>query len=175
MNATDKLARLRALLEEAIQLAGELQGEGHLPRPATTVADEHVRTQLLTPTGKIRGLSDRIIGVLREKQEPMTAAEITDAVYDRRYGLTYDAMKRRVAVCTSSLHKRQNKLQWHKIESGEICWYLTEWSEHGKLAWRGAMSTDRLLTVSDALLEKVIIRNKERSAKTEATQMDGLG
>ncbi|MBL8001959.1 MAG: hypothetical protein JNL05_08360 [Flavobacteriales bacterium] len=152
MDATEQFAHLRKLLDEALLLVSELEAE-QLVGSHTVLAkpDAHVRSQLLTPTGKIRGLSDRIIGALREKQEPMTASELTTAVYDRQYGLSYDAMKRRVAVCTSALHKRQGKLVWQKMESGEVYWYLPEWVEQGKQAWKGSLITDRLLVVHDML------------------------
>lgn len=78
---------------------------------------------LQTPSGRIRGLNTKIIGVLRESMEPQSTSEIVSKLYDRSYG-EYAAFSRKVVVAVSYLHRNKRRIEMINGPDGRALWCL---------------------------------------------------
>lgn len=79
---------------------------------------------LITPKGKVRGLNNKVMGVLRDSVEPIGSAEITKRLFTPEYGVSYDAFMRKVVVAVSYLHKNGKRVVLTHDENGKALWSL---------------------------------------------------
>jgi hypothetical protein len=114
--------------EKVTQLIKELRERiDDLERLMLNRDEQHVDRELsvlITPKGKVRGLNNKVMGVLRDSVEPITSAEITKRLYSPAYGVSYDAFIRKVVVAVSYLHKNGKRVVLTHDENGKALWSL---------------------------------------------------
>lgn len=114
--------------ERVIQLIKELRERiDELERVVLKRDANHVEREisvLITPKGKVRGLNNKVMGVLRDSVEPIGSAEITKRLYSPAYGVSYDAFMRKVVVAISYLHKNGKRVQMTQDDNGKALWSL---------------------------------------------------
>lgn len=79
---------------------------------------------LITPKGQVRGLNNKVMGVLRDSVEPIGSAEITKRLFTPEYGVSYDAFLRKVVVAVSYLHKNGKRVVITYDNNGKALWSL---------------------------------------------------
>ncbi|MBK9176128.1 MAG: hypothetical protein IPM46_07290 [Flavobacteriales bacterium] len=84
-------------------------------------------------TSSIRGLRSQILSLLRQADKPLTSTQIAEHLYDARMGLTRDAMRRKVNVAISALHKDKSSSKVVKVrtEGPAALWALPGWDGGG--------------------------------------------
>lgn len=109
--------------------------EGLMKTTPSAVGDEHASSVLLTPSGKIRGLNSKVLGILRESMEPISSAEIVRRLYDPAYGVSYDAFSRKVIVSVSYLHKSGKRVEMTQGEDGKAEWSIPRTETVASKGW----------------------------------------
>ncbi|MBK7941018.1 MAG: hypothetical protein IPJ87_03950 [Flavobacteriales bacterium] len=114
--------------EKVTQLIKELRERiDELERIVLTRDAHHVEREisvLITPKGKVRGLNNKVMGVLRDSVEPIGSAEITKRLFTPEYGVSYDAFLRKVVVAVSYLHKNGKRVALTHDSNGKALWSL---------------------------------------------------
>lgn len=139
MNTQTKIDALReavvALLAEIDEISAELRGQQtHIYASEALKPDSNV----VTRSGKIRGLQNKVLTLLKRSAEPMSSDDISRALFQPEYGVSFDAFKRRVIVTSSYLHKKKGRLHLILGGDGTPLWNLV--GQDYKDSWAGMVS-----------------------------------
>lgn len=107
---------------------------------------EREASVLITPKGKVRGLNNKVMAVLRDSVEPIGSAEITKRLFSSAYGVSYDAFMRKVVVAVSYLHKNGKRVVLVPDSNGKALWSLPTYDTVPSKAWDKPEEEDLMAT-----------------------------
>lgn len=101
-----RLEALEGVFEKALRDVQRLKFETEA-RWLAPIADLSYQydTQLFTQNGSTKGIRDKIKKTLEARGEPMTSAQIAEALYVPDPKVSFDLFKRRIIVAASAMHK----------------------------------------------------------------------
>lgn len=111
------------LLEHLQAVVDELR-QRLAPAPGGTRSGRELG--LLTPTGKVRNLHEKIVNELRRREAGASSQDLAGCLYDARFGISRDAFLRRVVVAASYLSKQTPaRIELAKLPGGKTQWRLS--------------------------------------------------
>ncbi|MBK6894601.1 MAG: hypothetical protein IPH00_16120 [Flavobacteriales bacterium] len=156
----DAITQIEALRESVLEVLTEIDKlsetlRGHQASLFPTMA-QAPDSNVVTPSGKIRGLQNKVLTLLKRNAEPLSSDEIARRLFQPEYGVSFDAFKRRIIVTTSYLHKTKGKLELISAGDGTQLWNNV--GRDYKDSWDGMLTFNDSVVAS--IRETLILQSK---------------